>query len=66
VPQHVGIQERATALQRPPQLAAFHFKPSMRCRFWHVATNPKAQNLRSVLMQSGHLWTSGLGRICSE
>ena len=31
-----------------------------------VATNPKAQNLRSVLMQSGHLWTSGLGRTCSE
>ena len=23
-------------------------------------------NLRSVLMQSGHLWTSGLGRTCSE
>ena len=32
----------------------------------HIATNPKAQNLRSVLMQSGHLWTSGLGRTCSE
>ena len=31
-----------------------------------IATNPKAQNLRSVLMQSGHLWTSGLGRTCSE
>ena len=27
-----------------------------------VAANPKAQNLRSVLMRSGHLWTSGLGR----
>ncbi|MGB7772213.1 MAG: hypothetical protein WBL43_10280, partial [Pseudolabrys sp.] len=26
-------------------------------RRWHIATNPKAQNLRSVLMQSGHLWT---------
>ena len=35
-------------------------------RSWHIATNPKAQNLRSVLMQSGHLWTSGLGRTCSE
>src|SRR6476659_6385379 len=35
-------------------------------RRWHIATNPKAQNLRSVLMQSGHLWTSGLGRTCSE
>jgi hypothetical protein len=35
-------------------------------RLWHIATNPKAQNLRSVLMQSGHLWTSGLGRTCSE
>jgi hypothetical protein len=33
---------------------------------WHIATNPKAQNLRSVLMQSGHSWTSGLGRTCSE
>ena len=31
------------------------------CRL-HIATNPKAQNLRSVSMQSGHLWTSGLGR----
>jgi transposase len=31
-----------------------------------VAANPKAPNLRSVLMQSGHLWTSGLGRTCSE
>ena len=31
-----------------------------------IATHPKAQNLRSVLMQSGHLWTSGLGRTCSE
>jgi hypothetical protein len=30
-------------------------------RVWHIATNPKAQNLRSVLMQSGHLRTSGLG-----
>ena len=35
-------------------------------RLWHIATNPKAQNLRSVLMQSRHLWTSGLGRTCSE
>ena len=35
-------------------------------RLWHIATNPKAQNLRSALMQSGRLWTSGLGRTCSE
>ena len=42
----------------PCQLGAVHT--------WHIATNPKAQNLRSVLMQSGHLWTSGLGRTCSE
>ena len=25
-------------------------------RKWHITTNPKAQNLGSVLMQSRHLW----------
>ena len=42
----------------PCQLGAVHT--------WHIAANPNAQNLRSVLTQSGHLWTRGLGRTCSE
>src|SRR6478609_5529203 len=33
---------------------------------WHIATNPKAQNLRSVLMQSGHLWTSALAEFAAN
>jgi hypothetical protein len=39
---------------------------SKQCRLLALRDKSQAENLRSVLMQSGHLWTSGLGRTCSE
>ena len=60
---------RTLGLTAPTRLTADPTAPvhsGASVSYWHIATNPKAQNLRSVLMQSGHFWTSGLGRTCSE